>query len=79
MVLFEYKVTRHSAETFTEIVYFCSPEGACSLEAVPADQIGKIEGLLNEGGQQGWELVQTMFGKDGVLVFWKRLVQGIEV
>jgi hypothetical protein len=79
MVLFEYKVTRHPAEAFMEIVSFCSPEGVCSLEAVPTDQIGKIEGMLNESGHQGWELVQTMFGKDGVLVFWKRSIQGIEV
>lgn len=72
MGLFEYRVTRHPAEAFREVVYFCSREGICNLEVIPSDQIRKIENLLNEEGRQGWELVQATFGKDGVLVFWKR-------
>jgi hypothetical protein len=79
MTLFEYKVTRHPASEFQEVIYFCSQEGTCSLEVIPTDQIEKIEGILNEGGQHGWELVQATFGKDGVLVFWKRMLQGEEV
>lgn len=72
MDLYEYRVTRHPAEVFREIVYFCSPEGNCDLEVITSDQIKKMETILNEGGRQGWELVQAAFGKDGVLVFWKR-------
>jgi hypothetical protein len=33
-----------------------------------------MESLLNEGGLLGWELVQASFGKEGILVFWKRQI-----
>ena len=69
---FEYRVTLYPAETFRDIVLFCSREGGCSAEVVPSEQIRKMESLLNEGGLEGWELVQASFGKDGLLVFWKR-------
>jgi hypothetical protein len=72
MDLFEYRVTRHPAESFRDMVYFCSREGDCDLEVITSDQVKKMESILNEGGQQGWEVVQASFGKDGVLVFWKR-------
>ena len=72
---FEYRVTLHPAETFKEMILFCSREGSCNAEVVPSEQIKKMEDLLNEGGVQGWELVQASFGKEGVLVFWKRQVQ----
>ncbi|MDA8308440.1 MAG: hypothetical protein M0Z81_16665 [Deltaproteobacteria bacterium] len=69
---YEYKVTIHPAEAFREIVLFCSRDGNCSAELVPSEQIKKMESLLNQGGLEGWELVQASFGKDGLLVFWKR-------
>lgn len=72
MDLFEYRVTQHPAELFREMVYFCSREGDCDLGVITPDQVKKMENILNEGGQQGWELVQASFGKDGVLFFWKR-------
>ena len=69
---FEYRVTLHPAETFREMILFCSHDGSCNVGMVASEQIRKMETLLNEGGLQGWELVQANFGKDGVLVFWKR-------
>jgi hypothetical protein len=69
---FEYRVTLHPAEAFREMVLFCSRDGGCSAEIVPAEQIKKMESLLNESGHKGWELVQASFGKEGLLVFWKR-------
>ncbi len=75
MDLYEYRVTRHPAESFREIVYFCSREGSCDLEVISSDQVQKMETILNEGGRKGWELVQATFGKDGVLVFWKRMMK----
>lgn len=69
---FEYRVTLYPAETFREMVLFCSRDGGCSSEVVPSEQIRKVESLLNEGGIEGWEMVQASFGKDGLLVFWKR-------
>jgi hypothetical protein len=36
-----------------------------------------METLLNERGLEGWELVQASFGKEGVLVFWKRQIETV--
>jgi hypothetical protein len=69
---FEYRVTFHPADAFREMILFCSQEGSCNADMVPSEQMRKMESLLNEGGLQGWELVQASFGKEGVLVFWKR-------
>jgi hypothetical protein len=74
---FEYKVTLHPAEMFRDIILFCSSDGSCNMEAVPSEQIKKMEILLNERGLHGWELVQASFGKDGVLIFWKRLIDTV--
>ncbi len=73
MDYFEYRVTVHPAEEFRDMILFCSSEGGCNMEVIASKQIEKMEILLNEKGLQGWELVQASFGKDGVLVFWKRL------
>ncbi|MDY6843094.1 MAG: DUF4177 domain-containing protein [Thermodesulfobacteriota bacterium] len=72
MKRFEYEVTQHPADTFHQVVYFCSEAGECSLGQVSRDQTKILEDLLNERGEQGWELIQISFGKDGILAFWKR-------
>ena len=74
---FEYKITRHASDEFNELVYVCSSNGQCSIERVPGDQVERIHGILNQQGLEGWELVQVSFGKDGVIIFWKRKVGGI--
>jgi hypothetical protein len=73
---FEYEITAYSAEDFKEVVYFCSPDGQCGLERLPADQIRKLQQVLTERGRKGWELIQASFGKEGILAFWKRSAQG---
>ena len=74
MKKFEYKITKHPAQAFTQLVYFCTEEGQCNVEQLPFDQLKAVETLLNERGSEGWEMVQALFGKDGVVVFWKRAV-----
>ncbi len=76
MNLFEYEITRHPADTFQEAVYFCTQDGACNLGSIPVSQIEKMEGILNDRGRSGWELLQVSFGKDGILAFWKRIITG---
>jgi len=71
---FEYQITLHTAEAFREVVYFCSSEGSCELKEVPSDQIGRLEQILHEQGRKGWELVQTVFGKQGMMIIWKKAV-----
>ena len=69
---FEYEITHHPADTFKQVVYFCTDTGECTLDQVPRDQTATLAEILNERGQQGWELVQVSFGKDGAMAFWKR-------
>jgi len=73
---FEYEITKHPAEAFKQIIYFCTETGQCSLDEVPVDQIEILANMLNEKGKQGWELVQISFGKEGLMAFWKRKVKG---
>jgi hypothetical protein len=69
---YEYEITTHSGDTFSRLTYFCSEGGECSLEEVPSGEPQILVDLLNERGGNGWELVQLLFGKDGVMAFWKR-------
>ena len=74
MKRFEYKITTHSADTFDKIIYFCSKSGQCGIDKVSKDQTRILTTILNNQGREGWELVQISFGKDGVMVYWKRRV-----
>lgn len=74
MKRFVYDVTRHPADQFANLVYFCSDQGECELKEVPADQTAALAKIFNEKGAEGWELVQMFFGKDGLVVFWKKEV-----
>jgi len=79
MKRFEYEITRHPADRFNQVVYFCSEAGECSLNEVPGDQIEILGDIMNERGIQGWDLVQIFFGKDGVMAFWKRELKSKEI
>ena len=72
---FEYDITLHGAEEYQKVIYFCSGNGECVVDEVPGVQPSILTNVLNERGKQGWELVQVSFGKDGVMAFWKRLVE----
>ena len=72
MKTFVYKITKHPAETFSELVYFCSEAGECELDQIPHDQIEILQNILNDEGTAGWELVQVAFGNQGLIAFWKK-------
>jgi hypothetical protein len=72
MERYEYQVTRHEAESFAKTIYFCTEQGDCSLQDVPIHEAQALVDLLNERGIEGWELIQLVFGKDGLLACWKR-------
>jgi len=71
---FVYEITKYPAETFSQLVFFCSEKGQCTIDQVPKVQTQMLEDLLNEKGAQGWELVQLFFGDDGAIAFWQRRV-----
>lgn len=72
MKTFSYKITKHPAETFSTLVYFCSAGGECELEKVEHDQAETLQDILNSEGAAGWELVQLAFGRKGMMAFWKK-------
>lgn len=72
MQQYEYKITKHPAEAFSELVYYCTESGDCTVDQIPRDQTDGLQEILNDEGTQGWELVQVSFGKKGVIAFWKR-------
>jgi len=76
MKSFEYEITKHPAENFEKVIYFCTKTGECTLDEVPVDQTEILGEMLNERGKQGWELVQISFGKEGLMAFWKREAKG---
>lgn len=72
MKKYEYRITKHPAETFRDLVYFCSEAGECSLEKIPHEQTERLQEILNAEGDGGWELVQISFSRKGLLAFWKK-------
>jgi len=74
METYEYRLTKHSAEEFSQLHFFCSKSGECELESVPDFQMRHLTEILNGQGGDGWELVQISFGRDGLLSFWKRKI-----
>ena len=72
MKQYKYKITKHPAESFNELVYFCTETGECTLDKIPHDQTETLQDILNAEGSTGWELVQVAFGRKGVMAFWKK-------
>jgi len=72
MHTFEYKITKHAAETFSDLVYYCTEAGECTLDQIPHDQTETLQSILNAEGANAWELVQVSFGPNGILAFWKK-------
>lgn len=78
MTRFEYEITRHPADTFNKIVYFCSKSGQCGIDEISQDQTRILTDILNNRGRKGWALVQIFFGEDGVMAYWKRKIKDKE-
>lgn len=78
MKVYRYEITRHSGEEFTKMVYACTEDGKCTLDQIPMDQVVMLEGILNDRGAEGWELIQVVFKKEGLIAFWKKETEGAE-
>jgi hypothetical protein len=51
---------------------FCDDEGVCYFDAGPNPLTRAIERLLDEVGEEGWELVQVAFRPDQMICFWEQ-------
>lgn len=73
---FEYNITKHPAELFADVVYYCTETGECTLDKIPHEQTKVLQDILNHEGEKGWELVQLSFGSTGILAFWRKELKG---
>ena len=51
---------------------FCDDSGTCYLGPEPGPFAQAIERLLDEVGEEGWELVQMVFRPEQMIGFWKQ-------
>jgi hypothetical protein len=78
-----YRITTHTTAdvlgALTEPVeevppaMFCDDEGVCYFDTGPNPFTQAIERLLDEEGDEGWELVQVAFRPEQMICFWKQL------
>jgi hypothetical protein len=53
-------------------VVFCDTEGVCFFDEAPNPYIKAILSLLDEMGEDGWELVQVIPREQDLICFWRR-------
>ena len=77
-----YRITVHTAADVLDLLsepvdripptMFCDDAGACYFDAGPNPFTGAIERLLNQVGEEGWELLQVTFRPNQMICFWKQ-------
>ena len=72
MKRYRYQISSHPLGRQNKMRVFCSEKGECSLEEMRPSDSQVVMDALNELGEQGWEFVELLFGKDGFVCFWKR-------
>ena len=72
MKRYKYEISSHRLRRENKMRIFCSEKGECSVEEVGPSDSQLVIDVLNERGENGWELVQVLFGRDGFICFWKR-------
>lgn len=72
---YKYEITTHPADAFESVVYFCNDQGDCNLQGIPTDQLEALGEILNKRGEDGWELIQVLPGRDGFVAFWKSVIE----
>jgi hypothetical protein len=51
---------------------FCDDKGVCTIDTGPNPFTQAIERLLDEEGDEGWDLVQVTFRPEQMICFWKQ-------
>ena len=77
-----YRITTHTAADVLDALavpvehvpprIFCDDEGACYFDAGPNPVTRAIEGLMDQVGDEGWELVQVTLRSEQMICFWKQ-------
>lgn len=82
MSAWRYRITAHTAADILRLLpepvegapptIFCDDAGSCYFDGAPNPLTQAVERLLNQGGEEGWELVQVAFRPGQMVAFWKR-------
>ena len=84
MTRWRYRITTHTVPDILERVsgleqaedvpptIFCDDQGACYFDAAPNRLTDAIQALLDQVGEEGWELVQIAFRPQELVAFWKQ-------
>jgi hypothetical protein len=67
-------VSLAEADTAGGRVLFCGAEGQCFFDDAPNPYMQAITETLNERGQSGWILAQTVLRQKDMICFWRRPV-----
>jgi hypothetical protein len=74
----EYDISVYGIEGLEEAssdvtpVIACDPEGVCFFKDTHRPDIGALISVLNERGENGWELVEMVSSPGGLVCIWKR-------
>jgi hypothetical protein len=82
MTKWHYKITTHESDDVVALIQepvddippmiYCSDQGACYFDEGPNPFTQAMEQLLDEIGEEGWELVQVLFRPMQMIAFWKK-------
>lgn len=78
MARWSYKASTHKlTDMFSDHERFieCDEKGHCLVHDLPEKNLGALEKILNEEGNEGWELVQCHYHAGDMFCLWKKQEQ----
>ena len=75
MPRWSYKASTHKLADLvseSERVIACDAKGHCLVHDLPEKNLEGLEKVLNEEGDQGWELVQCHYHGEDMFCLWKK-------
>jgi hypothetical protein len=82
MTHWRYRITMHTADDILALLtepveevppaILCDDAGACYFDSGPSPLTQAVEDLLNQSGEEGWELLQVAFRPGQMVCFWKQ-------
>ena len=75
MAQWSYKTSTHNLAEMpsgSERVFACDNKGHCLVHDLQEKKMEALEGILNEEGTKGWELVQCHYHAEELFCLWKK-------
>ena len=82
----QFQITTHSAAEVLRVreelgyppvegsgpVVYCDAEGVCFFDEAPNPYVDSIVHILNQHGQEGWDLVQMVLREADFICIWRK-------